>query len=207
MSIYLQCEQMSDEWFQARCGIPSASKFDKIITATGKPSTSAIAYRRELLAEWVTGEKTSIKQNDWMLRGIEVEPQAREYYEFSTDSEVDQIGLVYQDDRKLVSCSPDGLVGDDGGLEIKVPAPGTHVGYLIDNKVPTTYIPQVMGSIWICERDWWDFLSYNESIDPLVIRVYRDETWIKKFVPLMDAFIDKMLEERAQLVKRGIKAA
>lgn len=204
--IILDCNQMSPEWFAARVGIPSASKFAKVCTPTGKPSTSATAYRRELLAEWVTGENASIKQSEWMLRGIELEPEARDFYCFETGQEMQEVGLVYKDDKHLVSCSPDGLT-DDGGLEIKCPAPGTHIAYLLDNKLPTCYIPQVQGSMWVTGREWWDFVSYHPDIDPLIIRVTRDETWMAKFESLMNAFIGKMLEERELLVKRGIKKA
>jgi putative phage-type endonuclease len=199
--IILNCEQCSPEWFQARVGIPSASKFDKLITPTGKASTQAETYRRELLAEWVTGEKTKLYQNEWMLRGIELEPEARDYYQFATGKEVQQIGLAYLDERKLVSCSPDGLL-DDGGVEIKCPAPGTHVSYLLDNKIPTGYIPQVQGSMYICEREWWDFVSYCPGIEPMTIRVKRDEKWIAAFKPILDSFIDNMLEEREILIER-----
>ncbi len=199
------CEQMSEEWFSARCGIPSASNFSKLITATGKASTQATAYRRELLAEWVTGEKQQVKQNDWMQRGIELEPEARQYYEFSCDAKVTEVGIVYHDDRKLVSCSPDGLIDGTKGLEIKCPAPGTQVGYLIDNKLPTTYIAQVQGSLWVCGLESWDFLSYHPDIDPLLINVERDEKWISNFEPIIESFIDTMLEERELLIQRGIK--
>ena len=210
--IILDCEQLSPEWFAARCGIPSASKFDKLITATGKPSTSAIGYRRELLAEWVTGEKASIKQNEWMLRGIEMEPEARQFYEFTNDVEVHEVGLIFKDEDRLVSCSPDGLLGDgaldtnelDGGLEIKCPAPGTHIGYLIDNKLPTAYIPQVQGSMYVTGLDYWDFMSYCPGIDPVLIRVERDTTWLAKFAPILDSFLEKMLKEREILIERGI---
>jgi len=213
--IILDCEQLSEEWFAARCGIPSASRFDKLITPTGKPSTSATAYRRELLAEWVTGEKQQIKQSEWMLRGIEMEPEARQYYEFTNDVEVQEVGLIFKDEDRLVSCSPDGLLvpsdalndaldGFGGGLEIKCPAPGTHVGYLIDNKLPTAYVPQVQGSMYVTGLDYWDFMSYCPGIDTVLIRVERDTTWLAKFAPILDSFLEKMLKEREILIERGI---
>ena len=75
--------------------------------------------------------------------------------------------------------SPDGLVGADGGLEIKCPAPSTHVKYLRDGKLPVAYKQQVMGCLWITGRSWWDFVSYHESMPALLIRVERDEDYIK----------------------------
>ena len=98
-------EQGSDEWFKARCGIPTASSFDKIITSTGKKSTQSEAYMNSLLAEFITQEKASVKQSDWMARGIELEPEARATYEFITDSKVEETGIVYKDDSRMVSCS------------------------------------------------------------------------------------------------------
>jgi putative phage-type endonuclease len=199
--IKLDVEQLSDEWFAARCGIPSASNFDKIITSTGKKSTQADAYMNTLLAEYITGEKASFKQSDWMLRGTELEPEAREVYEFLYDVTVDQTGLVYQDERKMVSCSPDGLL-DSKGLEIKCPAPGTHVGYILSGKLPTTYIQQVQGSMWVCGLDAWDFMSYHPDIKPFILTVERDDKFSKALDVIMGEFIDKLVDNREILEQK-----
>ena len=199
--IKLDVEQGSDEWFAARCGIPTASNFDKIITATGKKSSQAEGYMNTLLAESVTSEKSSIKQTDWMLRGIEMEPEARETYEFITDSKVDQTGLVFRDESKNVACSPDGLL-PDRGLEIKCPAPGTHIGYLLGGKTPTTYIPQLQGSMWVTGFDTWDFLSYHPDIKPMIITVRRDEKFHNALDEIMGAFLDTLNEKRELLAQK-----
>ena len=190
--------QGSPEWFTARCGIPTASSFDKIITSTGKKSSQAGAYMNGLLAEWLTGEKASIKQSDWMTRGVELEPEAREAYEFITDSVVQETGIVYRDDSRLVSCSPDGLM-DKKGLEIKCPAPGTHVGYMLGGKLPTTYVQQVQGSMWVCGLDEWDFESYHPDLKTVIIPVKRDDKFCVSLEMLMNDFIDELLEKREQL--------
>lgn len=194
------CEQLSDSWFAARCGIPSASNFDKIITATGKPSGQSQSYMNTLLAEWITGEKAAIKQSEWMTRGIELEGEAREVYTFMTDREVDEVGLVFKDEKKLVSCSPDGLT-EAGGLEIKCPAPGTHVGYLLGSGIPTTYIPQVQGSMWVSGLPKWDFVSYCPGMKTLIITVKRDEKMMDAFDEIMDKFLTTMLEKRERLTE------
>lgn len=199
--IAVDLEQGSEEWFIARCGIPTASNFDKIISPTGKKSTQAQAYMNTLLAEWVTQQKDSIKQSEWMLRGTELEPEARQAYEFITDKPVRQTGIVYKDEKKLVSCSPDGLM-DDRGLEIKCPAPGTHVGYILSGEIPSTYIPQVQGSMWVCGFDKWDFVSYHPEIKPLIITIERDDTFIKTLDKLMEQFIDELLEKRKKLADK-----
>jgi len=205
MSVLVEVEQRSDEWQKLRCGVATASCFDRIITpATGKPSASAVAYRRELLAEWLTGQPVSIKESGWMQRGTEMEPEARAFYEFEADAEVTETGFVFLDERRLIGCSPDGLVGDDGLVEIKCPAPHTHVGYLIDAKLPTAYIPQVQGALWVTGRRWCDFISYHPEMEPLIVRVKRDEGYIAKMAMLIEAFVATMLEERQILLSREL---
>jgi len=205
MSVLVEVEQRSDEWQKLRCGVATASCFDKIITpATGKASASAVAYRRELLAEWLTGQPVSIKESGWMQRGTEMEPEARAFYEFEADAEVVETGITFLDERRLIGCSPDGLVGDDGLVEIKCPAPHTHVGYLIDAKLPTAYIPQVQGALWVTGRRWCDFISYHPEMEPLIVRVKRDEGYIAKMAMLIEAFVATMLEERQILLSRGL---
>ncbi len=205
MSVLVEVEQRSDEWLKLRCGVATASCFDKIITpATGKASASAVAYRRELLAEWLMGEPVSIKESGWMQRGTEMEPEARAFYEFEADAEVTEAGFVFLDERRQIGCSPDGLVGDDGLIEIKCPAPHTHVGYLIDAKLPTAYIPQVQGALWVTGRQWCDFVSYSDTMESLIVRVRRDEGYIAKMAVLIEAFVATMLQEREILLSRGI---
>jgi hypothetical protein len=82
-------------------------------------------------------------------------------------------------DTLEAGASPDGLVGESGGLEIKCPMPATHIEYLRDGRLPSKYIQQVQGCLWISGRDWWDFMSYHPKMTPLIIRVYRDEVFIK----------------------------
>jgi len=205
MSVLVEVEQRSDEWQKLRVGIPTASCFDKIITpATGRASASAVAYRRELLAEWLMGQPVSVKESNWMQRGTELEPEARAFYEFEADAEVTEAGFVFLDERRQIGCSPDGLVGDDGLIEIKCPAPNTHVGYLIDAKLPTAYIPQVQGALWVTGRKWCDFVSYHPEMESLIVRVRRDEPYIAKMATLIEAFVATMLEEREILLSRGL---
>ena len=83
-------------------------------------------------------------------------------------------------------CKSDGLVGDDGGIEIKCPLPHNHIAYLRAGDVPGKYIPQIQGCLWITGREWWDFMSYHPAMEDLIVRVYRDEAYIKK---LADAVI------------------
>ena len=193
--IIVDCEQGSPEWFEARCGVPTASSFDKIITPTGKPSTQARAYMYDLIAERFTQDKTFTEPTEWMLRGVELETEARGWYEF-IKGEVDQVGFVLRDD-KLAGCSPDGI--SEGGLEIKCPKPGVHVQYMLSNQIPTKYIPQVQGCMWICEREWWDFVSYHPLMPSFLTRVYRDDKYIAEMEKQILEFSSRLQDEWAKL--------
>ena len=172
-------EQGSAEWLESRLGRPTASNFGKLITPTGKPSSSADGYINELIAQKITGEIPEFFKSEAMQRGNDLEPSAKALYEFTRDVEVVEVGLCLHDKYEC-GASPDGLVGEDGGIEIKCPLPHTHVGYLKDGNVPTKYIPQIQGCLWITDREWWDFMSYHPSMEDLIVRVYRDEAYINK---------------------------
>jgi hypothetical protein len=122
----IECEQGSPEWLTARLGIPSASQFSKIVTGKGGKSTQVEAYINQLVAEELTGETTLVYVNEHMKRGTELESDARELYEALTGTTVQEVGFCLHDTVNA-GCSPDGLVGEDGGLEIKCAAPSTHV--------------------------------------------------------------------------------
>ena len=192
-----QNEQGSFEWLAARLGIPSASMFAKIVTTKGAWSTSADTYINQLVAERLTGEREEVFQSHHMIRGTELEPDARDLYSLMTNSEVIEVGFCLHD-TLAAGCSPDGLIGEDGGLEIKCPAPSTHVEYLRGGVLPSKYKQQVMGCLWITGREWWDFVSYHPTMKPLIVRVERDEEYIAalekcvtKAVNLIDENVEK----------------
>ena len=180
-------DQGTDGWLRDRLGCPSGSNFAKLITATGKPSTSAEGYINQLIAERLMNNMASeVKVTEWMQRGTELEPMAREFYEFASGNTVTEIGFCKHDTLEC-GVSPDGLVGDDGLLEIKCPAPSTHVSYLRKESLPSTYKQQVMGQLWISEREWCDFVSYHPDMKTLITRVYRDD----EYISLLAAEVEK----------------
>lgn len=188
----LSLEQGSEEWFNARLGIPTASRFKDIVTpAKGDKSTSYKSYMYELIAEKLINEKTNGFKSEFMERGNEIEPLARASYEFIHEVEVKQVGMIFNDDM-TIGISPDGLIGDNGGLEIKCPKPSTVVKYILNGGLPLEYKPQVMGSLWISEREWWDFLAFHPSMDFFQLRVYRDEAYIKKMKQHLSDFVDEL---------------
>jgi hypothetical protein len=186
--IILNHEQGTEDWFAARLGIPSASNFSKLVTSTGKPSTSAEGYINQLIAEAVTGERADFYSNAHMERGTALEPEAKAYYELMRDVEVTEVGFCLHDTIRA-GCSPDALVGT-GGLEIKCPSGAVHVSYLRSGGLPVAYKQQVMGCMWITGAEWWDFLSYHPNMPSLLIRVKRDD----KFIDLLASEVAKAAE-------------
>lgn len=193
--------QGSPEWHQARLGMPTASQFDRIITPkTLKPSSQSQGYLCELLAERLLGVPLDSVATEWMARGLELEPQAVEFYEFTRDVKADLGGFALLDDGSA-GCSPDRLIGDDGGLEIKCPAPATHVAYLLGQAVDEKYRCQVQGSLWITGRRWWDVLSYHPDMPPALVRVERDEEFIEALAAAVGDFNARLSEAWKGLLK------
>lgn len=172
----IECEQKTPEWFAARCGIPTASSFDKLITTTGKQSAQRTKYMYQLAGERVSGKSEDGFQSAAMLRGIETESEARRFYEFTSSQTITQVGFCLSDCGRY-GASPDGLVGEDGLLEIKCPTLAVHVGYLLENKPPTDYFQQTQGQLFVTGRKWSDFISYYPGLQPLVIRVTPDQAF------------------------------
>ena len=192
--IILTDEQGSPEWLASRLGRPSASMFSNLITTSGKPSSSAKKYIAEMVAERLTGRSKPFYTNDHMERGNFLEPEAREAYEFITDLEVVETGFILHDSEEF-GCSPDGLVENDGGLEVKCPSDGVHAGYLIDGKVPTKYYQQVQGCMWVTGRDWWDFMSYHPEMPHLLVRMERNEEFIEAMATEVNKAVEIIVKE------------
>ena len=194
-------EQGTPEWFAARLGIPTASRFKEIMTSQRKKASTFDKYVNSLVADRLTGKPADSFESEWMRRGTELEPQARALYEFERDCDVTEVGLCLLDDGSA-GASPDGLM-DCRGLEIKCPAPHTHVAYLSRGKCPTEYVAQVQGCMWICERDEWDFLSFHPDMPPLLITVERDQAFIDDLSALVAELNDKVLLTTEKIQQRA----
>lgn len=189
----INLDQGSKEWHEARKGVVTGSRFKDVVTPTkGELSKSSKKYMYELVAERM-GVTVDFFSNEHMQRGNELEDSARTAYEFIKDSVVNEVGFCL-DDNKVIGVSPDGLIGEDGGLEIKCPKETTHIAYLEDGGLPLIYKPQVQGSMWITGRKWWDFMSYHPQLPPLIVRVYRDEEYISKMDEVITEFSSNMIE-------------
>ncbi len=189
-----ECLQCSDEWFALKCGKVSASHFSEVLNK----KTGRGTYMFRLLGERLSGEPYESYSNKVIQRGIEVETEARAYYE-SLYGAVRQVGFVQMDD--YVGCSPDSLVGDDGIIEIKCPQPNTHLKYIYDNRMPAVYIPQVQGCLWVTGRQWCDFISFEPRVKVRPfwkIRIVRDEDYIHTLSVAVKQFVSelKVLEKK-----------
>lgn len=170
-------DQYSPKWWAARRGVPSASNAKKVFTSMGKASDSQSQYIADLIAEHYDPCYGNVDdyQSAAMKNGSMMEPEARRFYEFDKDVTVEQVGFCVTDDGRF-GASPDGLVGDDGGLECKAPQHNTQIKYLLaGQKVPADYIPQVHWTLIVTGRKWWDFLSYTDGLPKLLVRVTPDD--------------------------------
>lgn len=193
MQVFNDIEQGSPEWFAARAGIPTASRFSTVM-AKGEGKTRA-EYMRKLAGEIITGELAEGFTTPHMERGKLMEDEARETYAFINSVEPYQVGFIRSGDK---GASPDSLIGTDGGLEIKTALPHIQIDRLERDRLPPEHKAQVQGNLWISEREWWDFVSYWPRLPMLVTRVYRDEPYIKA----MSDEIDRFNDEKATLVER-----
>ncbi len=201
----ITCEQGTPEWHAARCGIATASGFaDVLATIKTGEAASRRNYRARLVVERLTGKTISTFTTPAMRQGTEREPMARRAYEIQTGVLVHEVGFCRHDTLDA-GASPDGLIGDDGGLEIKCPEPATHLGYLRLPGMPAEYVAQVQGCMWITGRSWWDFASFNpdfpESLQLTVRRIERDETYIAALALAVELFMAEVREEESALLK------
>ena len=169
-------EQGTEEWFGLRRGRFTASMFYKLMS--NKTTKGYNDVLQQVVFERLTGKTPPSYVNDAMLRGTELEPVARQDYVFTTNNEVEQVGFVTLDD--WVGCSPDGLVGEHGLLEIKCPNWNTHLDYLLADKLPSIYRWQVQGQLYITGREWCDFYSYHPDLESFQKRVERNEKDIEE---------------------------
>lgn len=195
--------QGSPEWHAARCGRATASCFADVL-AKGQGKTRA-SYLRKVLAERLTGKVSESYSNKHMERGQEQEPMARMAYEALRDVQVRQVGFI-QHDELMLGCSPDGLIGKDGGAEIKSALPHIHVETLLCGSYPAEHKAQVQGNIWLAERDWWDFCSYCPDMPRprrlYIFRVQRDEAYIKALEVETLTFLNEV-EEKLKRINAG----
>ncbi len=174
----LDVEQRSQAWFEARRGMPTASRFDMILTpAKGEPSKSQDTLINQLISESILPpQEGELKYtSEEMIEGMRLEAEARCKYMLDyAKGDVKEVGFIIHESG-LFGASPDGLTGEDGGLELKCPAGPTIVSYIRAGVLPPEYRCQVHGSMVVTGRKYWDFMAYHRSFPEFFLRVERDE--------------------------------
>jgi hypothetical protein len=201
MTIEHAVEQGTPEFWRVRLGIPTASAFDKILTPVkAELSKSSRQYAYRLIAEKLLNMPTTGEvETDWMNRGKEMEPNAANQYSFVEEVDLRPAGFFTTDDG-LIGASPDRIVkGQPVAVEIKSPAPHTHVGYLLGASTDG-YKCQSQGQLMVTEMDRVDLFSYHPMMPAATIRTHRDEVYISKLKDALDQFNAQLFEmlERAK---------
>ncbi|MFH1184706.1 MAG: lambda exonuclease family protein [Chloroflexota bacterium] len=169
----IDCQQQSEEWERWR-NRPTASEFGSFVTpAKGQYSAQATAYAAKIVAKRL-GVYTEPPPTFWMEWGIEHEPNAKHAYTKLTGREIVDVGFILPDNTDAYGGSPDGLVGDDGIIEIKCPAPETLIAYHAAGELPIQYRPQVQALLLISGRAWCDFFVFHPELTPLLVRSWPD---------------------------------
>jgi hypothetical protein len=201
----IDCEQGTPEWYAARLGIPTASEFKTLlgIKKDAREKATRDLYMRKLAGERLTGEPMESYTNAHMERGKAQEDDARDLYVMVTGGECQRVGFVRNGDK---GCSPDSLVGSDGGVEIKTALAHIQIERLLKNELPSEHRAQVQGNIWTAERDWWDFVSHCPKLPPLIVRVYRDDSYIANLAGAVDQFNEELAALVETIRKYGQEA-
>lgn len=184
------CEQGSEAWRKCRLGIPTASKFQCLL-AKSADRKGRKTYLYDLAGEILTGEPAEGFTNAYTDRGHLMESEARDWYAFMTDAELTRVGFI-RSPFLGAGASPDSLVGNDGGLEIKTRLPRLQLELLESGELPNEHKAQVQGEMWITGRPWWDFISYYSKMKPFKVRAYRDEGYIASLAIAVKEFNEEL---------------
>ena len=198
-------EQRSPEWFLARKGKVTASKIADVMAKGrgGAESVTRAKFLDQLVTERLTRDIQEGYTNEAMQRGTELEPIARAAYCFATSSDVSEIGFVNHPVFFHAGASPDGLVGEDGMVEIKCPNSNTHIEYILTGKPPARYVPQMAWQLACTGRKWVDFVSYDDRLEDeskhlFIVRYERDDEYIAEIEEAVRQFL---LEVEAKVSK------
>ena len=184
--------QGDPEWFAARAGLPTASKFSRVMAKgkDGGTSLTRTAYLRQLAGEILTEEPAPEGySNDFMARGHDLEDEARQLFAFMRDVEPLRVGFIK---NGRMGCSPDSLIGETSGLEIKVAIPAVQIERIQRGTLPSEHVAQVQGSMLVTGRTTWNFVSYCPKLPPLILTIERDEAYIAQLAKAVDAFNEEL---------------
>jgi exodeoxyribonuclease (lambda-induced) len=214
---FVECAQGTAEWYSSRCGKITASCFADAVSRcqkkssarnVGDPTAVAERYAADLAIERVSGKPHGEPVKAWVLdRGHEMEAQARMIYEARTGAFVTEAGICLTDDGTF-GYSSDGLVDDDGLIEIKAPIDSAKILAMWETGDTSEYDHQMHGGLWITGRKWVDFIMYVPDLasvgkDLFVKRVYRDDAFIDAMVEQLAAF-DKLVGKYEAVLHRAV---
>jgi putative phage-type endonuclease len=204
-------EQGSPEWFAARIGKVTASKLNDVMATlkSGGEAATRKNYRAQLIAERLTGTKMESFTNAAMQWGTDNEPIARAMYEIKTGNDVAQVGIIDHSFIPMTAASPDGLIGNDGLIEIKCPNTATHIDYLLAGVAPADYHNQMLWQMECTGRAWCDFVSFDprlpEDLQLFIVRFNRDDArleemrlGVEKFLSEVNVVIEKLNQLRGK---------
>lgn len=200
----IDCIQGSPEWHAARLGKITASRITDVMATlkSGGEAAGRKNYRAQLVVERMTDQTAESYMNAAMQWGVDNETPARECYEFLTGVQVEQVGFVNHPAIPMCGASPDGLVDDDGLVEIKCPNTATHIEYLLSGGVPADYVKQMLWQMACTDRKWCDFVSYDPrmpiDLQLFTVRLLWDDVAIKQ---IQDAVILFLAEVDAMVAK------
>lgn len=206
-----EIQQGSAEWLQMRAGRLTASRLEKILTGPrGGQNYGRDALRSLIVAEIVTGTPQDPPLNSpAVLWGTQNEPEAREAYQEWSGLPVAQVAFVEHPTIGSAGASPDGLVGEDGNLEIKCPTSPTHLETVFSRAMPVKHMPQVQWQMACTGRRWTDFVSYDprvpRELQLFVVRVPRNEAYIAKIEADARAFLDEVFERVREIYNYKLK--
>ena len=192
LEVFPNLEQGSDEWLAARCGLLTASVIGKLITPSLKVADNETSRGliETLVAERITGHIDPIYPNDDMQRGTLDEPYARDLYR-EQYRPVTEIGFAVRTiNGHRLGASPDGLVGDFGGLEIKSRSPKLQLKTILSREIPAANLAQIHACMLVFDRGWCDYCSYAGGWPLQVIHVTRDPQWDAVIIDALNAFED-----------------
>ena len=201
-------EQRTEEWLDARLGCVTASRTADILAKTKSGySASRDNYMAELLCERLTGASQVGFSSAAMQWGTETEPQARMAYEILTGRSVEETGFVLHPQIEHFGASPDGLIGEDGLIEIKCPNTNTHINTLLGEKIPQKYLVQMHVQMICTQRDWCDFVSFDPrlpvNMQMLVKRVELDPNLEDQILGEVCKFLEELEDKIAALASKG----
>ncbi len=207
-----EMEQRTAEWFQARLGKVTASNVYNVLskTAKGLPTSKYEDYKTKLMTERLIEEISQSYTTPAMQWGIAYEENALREYEFIYDAEVTRCGFIPHPKMKMAGASPDGLIGEDGLIEVKCPQSTTHLRFFMYDEIKPEYIAQMQFQMACTGRKWCDFISYNPNfvgkstgLRMKVKRVLRDEKHIEEINKAVEIFLGEIEQEMQKILAKA----